>query len=102
MTSPADSNLITIESLVVASPDQVSSDLAGETVLLSMTSARYYGFEGVGSRIWELVSAPARVADICATIAQEYDVAPERCAADVLAFLRDLAMKGLLEVHVAG
>ena len=102
MTSRADPNHITIESIVVASPDQVSSDLAGETVLLSMTSARYYGFEGVGSRIWELVSTPARVGDICATISQEYDVTPERCAADVLAFLRDLAMKGLLEVHVAG
>lgn len=90
---------ITTQSIVVAGKDQVSSDLAGETVLLSMTSAHYYGFEGVGSRIWELVQQPARVSDLCATIMQEYDVTAERCEADVLAFLRSLDGKGLIEVR---
>ena len=102
MTSPAGPQQLSTRSIVVASPDQVSSDVAGETMLLSMTSARYYGFEGVGSRIWELVSTPARVSDVCATIEQEYDVAPDRCEADVLQFLGDLAAKGLVEVRVAG
>jgi hypothetical protein len=88
------------DSIVVASPDQVSSDLAGETVLLSMASARYYGLEGIGSRIWELVGTPTRVADVCDAITAEYDVTPERCEADVLAFLRDLAAKELIEVRV--
>ena len=81
---------ITRESIVVAGKDQVSSDLAGETVLLSMTSAHYYGFEGVGARIWELIAEPMRVSAVCETIANEYDVAPERCQADVLAFLGSL------------
>lgn len=90
---------ITPDSIVVASPDQVSSDLAGETVLLSMTSARYYGLEGIGSRVWELVGAPTLVSQVCETIVAEYDVTPAQCEADVLAFLRDLAVKELLEVR---
>jgi len=82
----------------VATKDQVSSDLAGETVLLSMQSAMYYGLDEVGSRIWELVREPIRVSDIRDTIGREYDVERERCEADVLGFVRELAEKGLIEV----
>jgi len=84
--------------MVVAAKDQVSSDLAGETVLLSMQSAMYYGLDQVGSRIWELVREPIRVSDIRDAIEREYDVDPERCEEDVLGFLRELAAKGLIEV----
>lgn len=93
------SDELSLESIVVASPEQVSSDLAGETVLLSMTSARYYGFAGVGGRIWELLQTPARVADLCVTIQGEYDVTPAQCEADTLGFLRALATRSLIEVR---
>jgi hypothetical protein len=85
-------------SIVVATKDQVSSDLGGETVLLSMQSAMYYGLDEVGTRIWELLGQPIRVSDICDAIEREYDVERERCEADVLGLLRELAAKGLIEV----
>jgi hypothetical protein len=102
VTAPNDRRDITLDTVVVASPDQVSSDLAGETVLLSMTSAHYFGLEGIGSRIWALVNEPVSVVGICATIVSEYDVTPARCEADVLRFVRDLADRGLVEVRVGG
>jgi hypothetical protein len=101
MTAPNDNRDISMSSIVVATKDQVSSDLAGETVLLSMQSAMYYGLDEVGSRIWELVRQPVRVADLRDAIMREYDVEPERCEADVLGFLRELAAKGLIEVGIA-
>jgi coenzyme PQQ synthesis protein D (PqqD) len=88
--------------IVVASREQVSSDLAGETVLLSMKTAHYYGLADVGARIWSLVQEPVSVAAICDTIASEYDVSPERCQADVLRFLQELAQHGLVEVDGGG
>jgi hypothetical protein len=88
--------------IVVASSDQVSSDLAGETVLLSMKTAHYYGLADVGARIWSLVREPVSVAAICDTIAREYDVAPDRCRADVVRFLEELAQHGLVEVDGGG
>ena len=88
--------------IVVASNDQVSSDLAGETVLLSMKTAHYYGLADVGARIWSLVREPTSVAAICDTIASEYDVSPERCQADVVRFLQELAQHGLVEVGGGG
>jgi Coenzyme PQQ synthesis protein D (PqqD) len=99
MTVPHDNRDISTTSIVVATKDQVSSDLAGETVLLSMQSAMYYGLDQVGSRIWELVREPIRVSDLRDAIERDYDVEPERCEADVLEFLRELAVKGLIEVR---
>jgi hypothetical protein len=92
----------TPETVVVASRDQVASDLAGETVLLSMTTARYYGLADVGARIWELLREPVRVSAICDTIAREYNVSPDRCQADVVRFLADLEASGLIEVGGGG
>ena len=85
--------------IVVASDDQVSSDLAGETVLLSMKTAHYYGLADVGAHIWSLVQTPTSVSDICTVIAREYDVSPAQCQADVVRFLENLAEHGLVEVR---
>lgn len=95
------SHAITLDSIVVASPDQVSSDLAGETVLLSMTSAKYYGFAGVGSRIWQLIATATPVRAVCDTIAAEYEVERSECEADVLGFLEQCVKSGLVEVRSA-
>jgi hypothetical protein len=102
MTPDADLPAITLDTLVVASPDQVSSDLDGETVVLSMQDARYYGLDGVAARIWELLREPVRVADVRDAILREYDVPPAQCEADLFAFLHDLAAKSLLEVRAGG
>jgi hypothetical protein len=90
---------ITRNTIVVASREQVASDLAGETVLLGLRTARYYGLADVGARIWELLRDPITVSAISETIAREYEVAPERCEADVLRFLEDLAEQELIEVR---
>ncbi|HEU4993251.1 MAG TPA: lasso peptide biosynthesis PqqD family chaperone [Gemmatimonadaceae bacterium] len=100
MTSPAQNETrdLSTRSIVVAAKDQVSSDLGGETILLSMENAMYYGLDEVGSRIWELVREPVRVSDIRDVIADEYDVDVDRCEADVLAFLREMIAKGLVQI----
>ena len=90
---------ITRHSIVVAGRDQVASDLAGETVLLGLRTARYYGLADVGARIWQLLREPIAVSAICETISREYDVAPERCEADVLRFLDELSEQELIEVR---
>jgi hypothetical protein len=98
MTNPGRQGQITASSIVVASEEQVASDLDGETVVLSLESARYFGLQGAGPRIWELVRQPVRVSEVCDAIASEYDVTPERCESDVLTFLRELLGKGLIKL----
>jgi hypothetical protein len=99
MPSAGENHDISPSSVVVATTDQVSSDLAGETILLSMQSAMYFGLDEVGSRIWSLVREPIAVGDIRDAIASEYEVERDQCETDVLSFLRELAAKGLIEVR---
>jgi hypothetical protein len=98
MTSSSDERDLSVTSIVASTKDQVSSDLGGETILLSMQSAMYYGLDSVGARIWELLREPVRVSEIRDVIAREYDVEIDRCESEVLAFLKELAAKGLIEV----
>ena len=101
MSATGDGMGISLNSVVAATKEQVSSDLAGETVVLSMQSAMYYGMDAVGSRIWELVRDPIQVASIVDAIVDEYDVDRDQAEADVRVFLTDLAAKGLIEVKDA-
>lgn len=89
------------DSIVVASKDQMAADIAGEVVLLGVTAGRYYGLDSVGARVWQLIQAPTSIAEVVRTITAEYDVAPERCEADVLALFQKMIGAGLIEVRRA-
>lgn len=94
--------MISPSSVVVAASDQISSDLAGEAVILHLGQGMYYGLDEVGARIWQLIQQPCTPAEICGAIVAEYDVAPERCQEDVLALLGELAAAELIEVRDGG
>jgi len=91
--------LITTASVVVAAKDQVSSDLAGETVILSLRTGMYYGLDRVGARIWALLGAPTRVLDIRKALVDRYEVEPDRCERDVVYFLEQLAVRELVDIR---
>jgi hypothetical protein len=93
---------LTGDSIVVASKDQMAADVAGETVILGLTSGRYYGLDAVGARVWQLLQAPTTVGDLRRAIVAEYDVEADRCEADLVALLQRLLDAGLAEVRTAG
>ena len=76
----------------------VSVDLNGEAVVLDTDAGIYFGIDGVGARIWELLSSPRRVTDVVATLVDEYDVEPDACRADIERFLGDLYDQGLIDL----
>ena len=83
---------------VVASPDQVSCDLAGETVILSLTNATYYGLDAVGTFVWALLRERRTVAELRDEVSRVYAVEREDCERDLVDLLRDMAEHGLVEV----
>jgi hypothetical protein len=89
---------ISEQSIVVATKDQVSCDLAGEAVILNIKKGIYCGLDPVGARIWSLMQEPRAVAEIQNTITDEYDVEPEQCARDLYGLLKKLLAEGLIEV----
>ncbi|HEV7426997.1 MAG TPA: PqqD family peptide modification chaperone [Thermoanaerobaculia bacterium] len=94
-------NRIELESVVVASKEQLASSIGGETVILGLQSGRYYGVDRVSARVWQIIQEPRRVADICNAIVTEYEVDPHVCEADILALLRQMADGHLIEVRAA-
>lgn len=95
------SHTVSLASRVVASKDQVSSELGGEIVILELKAGVYHGLDGTGAMIWTLLQKPGLVSDIRDAIVQEYDVEPERCENDLLGLLDELAAKGLVEIQPA-
>ena len=90
---------IKLDTVVVASRNQISSDLSGEVVILSLTDGTYYGLGPTGSRIWSLVQQPRRVDEIVEVLVAEYDVELDRCRDESLAMLDDLHAHSLIEIH---
>lgn len=87
-----------MRSRVAAADDAISTEVAGEAVILHLEDGVYFGLNEVGSRIWSLVAEPVRVDDVCGVIEHEYDVEPETCRRDVLRLLQELADHDLLRV----
>jgi Coenzyme PQQ synthesis protein D (PqqD) len=85
-------------STIVATEEQISSDLAGEAVILDLKSGMYYGLNQVGASIWNLIQTPKTVTEIRLSLLTEYDVEKEQCDGDLLKILEDFAAKGLIEV----
>jgi len=98
MDSPASGHTISANSTVVATEEQVSADLAGEAVILSLQSGMYYGLDQIGATIWTLIQEPRTVTEIRDAILDEYDVEPDRCERDAVELLEQLADAGLVKV----
>ncbi len=92
------SPIISDRSVVVATKNQVSCDLAGEAAILNIKSGVYYGLDKIGAEIWKLMQEPRAVGEIQHAITSEYEVEPNRCAQDVVALLEKLLAEGLIEL----
>jgi hypothetical protein len=77
--------------------EQLSGDLGGEAVILSLKTGKYYGLNLLGARIWELLQTPRSTAAIEETILAEFDVEPDECSSEVRAFVDLLKAEGLIE-----
>jgi hypothetical protein len=83
---------------IVATQEQVSSELADEVVILNLTSGKYYGLNTVGASIWNLIQQPKTIAEIRMALLEEYDVTPEECERDLQSLLQELAENKLIEI----
>lgn len=90
---------ISLNSTIIRNPEQVSTDLDGEVVILDMQSEEYFSLDGVGTRIWEMIETPITVHEILAAILKAYDVEPARAERDLLAVLGEMVQEGLIEVR---
>jgi hypothetical protein len=85
-------------SVVQRSDDLAVGALGDELAMMSLHTGTYFILDKVATRIWERMSNPVAVVDLVDELLELYDVAPNRCEADVLAFLQKLLARGLVRV----
>lgn len=86
---------------VVAARDQVSVEVDGEAVILSLADGVYYGLDPVGARVWGMLEQPRTVAELRDAVVAEWEVDAPTAERDLLHLLDDLAARGLVEVRPA-
>jgi hypothetical protein len=92
--------VLSLDSEVVASPEQASCTLASEAVLLSLRTGEYFGLNEVGARIWTAIQLPRTIASVRDELLAEYDgVSQDVCSTEVLSFLDRMIGLGLVEVR---
>jgi Coenzyme PQQ synthesis protein D (PqqD) len=92
---------LSLHTIVVAAPEQVSCPLGEESAILNLKNSVYYGMNPVGARVWDLLKQPQSVADLRNVLLEEYEVDEERCAHDLLTLLETMRSEGLIEVRGA-
>jgi hypothetical protein len=92
---------LSLDSIVVASSQQVSCALGDESAILNLKNCVYYGVDPVGASVWNLLQHPQSVEEMLDKLLNEYQVERERCERDLLALLEKMHAEGLIEVSGA-
>lgn len=86
-------------SILARSNSIIDSEIDNEVVMMSLQAGQYFGLDPIGARIWQLLSAERSVTDLCEQLSAEYDVTPEQCEKDVLAFVDEMLANAILTVR---
>lgn len=92
---------IAADTRLSTAPAAVSTAIPGEAVILDPTSGRYFGLDGVGARVWDLLQAQTTLASLVGAIVDEYAIDEATCERDLRALLVDLQERGLIVVDDA-
>ncbi len=69
---------------------------ADNWILLDMEDGQYYALDEVSGRVWDMCDGSRRVADVIATLCQDFDAPAGTIEADVLEFLQEMSDERLV------
>lgn len=77
--------------------DVQGTNMDGETVLLDLSTGRYYTLNRLGSVIWTHCTGENTIGDIHAVLCDRFDVAPDRALDDLVTLISQMIEEGLLQ-----
>ncbi len=89
---------ISLGARIIVLDDVLIQELQGESVLLNVNTANYYGLNEVGTRMWMVLSESPSIADALDTLVEEYEVERATLESDVIDLLSKLLEKKLIEL----
>ena len=92
---------ITTESVVFRSADIVFSKLDDELLAIDAQVGFCYSMNETAGRIWEIISSPVSIGELCSQLRKEYSVNEGVCLQEVLPLVQKLHDSGLIKVRDA-
>ena len=86
----AKTTTLNLDTTLQRSQTILASTVGTEMVMMDIDVGKYYGFNEVGTRIWNLLEIPCSVQSICKHLLQEFEVKPETCEQEVVSFVNQL------------
>lgn len=78
------------------SQEAIFSEVGEDIVALNVERGNCYGMEQVTASVWQLLSSPQTLDQICARLVEIYDVDPQTCQTEVQTLIDDLEAEGLI------
>ena len=78
------------------SPDAIAQQVSGETVIMDLASAVYFGLNSTGSKIWQQLESGAATSTILAMLGDTFEAPHEVLATDLYELLSELEIAGLI------
>ena len=78
------------------STEVIVNRLGDDTVALNLANGTYYGFDLVGTKIWDKLTAGEKPSSACAQIAEEFGVPIKQVEADARTYLNELLENKLI------
>lgn len=75
---------------IMRNPDIVSSDMDGETVMMSVEHGKYFGLTGIGPLLWDYMESPVSCEAMIQKILDKYEVDEATCRSDLVMFIGQL------------
>jgi len=98
----AETTKLSRETMISHSDDQVSCEVDGVAVLMSVENGEYYKLDDIGSRIWALSEKPMAFGSLCDALTAEFEVSAEQCEADVTKLMEKMLERKLVVANANG
>ena len=93
---------LSLETVVCACANQVSSRVGDELVVLDLDSSLYYSLDAVGARIFELLERPTRLDAVLEAVVAEFEVDAPTARTDLFELVDTLVAQNLVETRGSG
>ena len=90
--------MITGGTLIKRIPGALSTSIDNEAVILGIESGNYFGFNEIGTEIWEKIEFSISVDKLIANFTTAYSNENQEIKNDIIDFLSKLLDSGLIEI----
>lgn len=91
-------NIVLENSMVIQKVGLDATNMDGEIVMMDINRGKYYCFNEVGSRIWELIEKQISVKELISILLNEFEVDEKNCKDTVINFLNGIHKEELITV----